>query len=96
MLCSAYEQHFGLEVRIARVSEDHRSPFPQSKGRDGRVLELIARAEDNALDSADMTLVGGAAENGVLRGLIDLMAAPSIGKVASNKADRPMSPVLLA
>jgi UDP-glucuronate decarboxylase len=96
MLCSAYEQHFGLEVRIARVSEDHRSPVAQSEGRDGRVLELIASAEDTALDSADATLVGSAAENGVLRGLIDLMAAPSIGKAGSNKAVRPMAPVLLA
>jgi UDP-glucuronate decarboxylase len=96
MLCSAYEQHFGLEVRIARIPEDHRSPVSKSKDRDGRVLELTAPAEDTALDSADTTLVGSATEDRVLRGLIDLMATPGIGKARSSAAVQPKSPVLLA
>jgi UDP-glucuronate decarboxylase len=96
MLCSAYEQHFGLEVRIARTPDDHRSPMSTSKDRDGRVLELIAPTEDTTLNSADTTLVGSAAEDGVLRGLIDLMAAPSIGKAGSKEAVPPKNPVILA
>lgn len=96
MLCSAYEQHFGLEVRIVRTPEDHRSPSSKSKDRDGRVLELTAPTEDTALNSADTTLVGSAAEDGVLRGLIDLMAAPSIGKAGSKEAVPPKNPVILA
>jgi UDP-glucuronate decarboxylase len=83
MLCSAYEQHFGLEVRIAHIPEDH-TPIPKPNDEDGRLLKLSAPTEETVLDSVDTTLIGTVVEDGVLRGLIDLMEAPSLGKAASN------------
>jgi nucleoside-diphosphate-sugar epimerase len=96
MLCSAYEQHFGLDIRIARVPEAHHHPSSKSKERDGRVLELIAPTEETALDSADTTLVESATDDGILRGLLDLMEAPGPGKAASNEAGLAETPVLVA
>ena len=88
MLCSAYEQHFGLEVHIARLPEVYNPPVSKRNDRGGRVLELVAPAEETPLDSADTTLVETAAEDDVLRGLIALMEAPALGKAPSGKIGR--------
>jgi UDP-glucuronate decarboxylase len=96
MLCSAYEQHFGLEVRIARVPEARHQPKSKSNDGGGQVLEVIAPAEETALNSADTTLVESAVSDGVLQSLVDLMAAPAPRKATSNKAGETKSAVLLA
>jgi nucleoside-diphosphate-sugar epimerase len=96
MLCSAYEQHFGLEVRIARVPEAHHQPKSRSNNGGGQVLEVIAPVEETVLDSADTTLVESAANDGVLQSLIDLMEAPAPRKATSNKAGPTKSAALLA
>ena len=84
MLCSAYEQHFGLEVRIAPFPEARPTTKRNSGG--GRTLELIAPTEENPEDSADTTLVEPAADDGIVRGLFDLMEAPGPAKAANREA----------
>jgi UDP-glucuronate decarboxylase len=85
MLCSAYEQHFGLEVRVAGVPEA-RQQSSKHKDGDGRVLEVIAPADETPVDSVDTTLVDNNTKDDVLRGLVDLMEAPGPGKAVSNEA----------
>jgi nucleoside-diphosphate-sugar epimerase len=96
MLCSAYEQHFGLEVRIARVPEAHHQPTSKNNNPGGQVLEVNAPAEETVLNSEDTTLVESAADDGVLQSLIDLMEAPAPRKATSSKAGQTKSAVLLA
>ena len=83
MLCSAYEQHFGLEVRIARDPVARQQRMSKGNDRGGRTLELIAPAVETPVDSADTTLIESAAEDGVVRDLFNLMEAPDPTKAAS-------------
>jgi nucleoside-diphosphate-sugar epimerase len=93
MLCSAYQQHFGLEVRIARLPEGHHQPLSKGDDGDTRVLELIAPTEIMGANSADTTLVGATADDGVLSGLIGLMEAPGPEKAGTSKAGQVKTPV---
>ena len=83
MLCSAYEQHFGLEVRIAPFPEAR--PTSKRNSRVARTLDLIAPAEENPEDSADTTLVEPAGEDSIVRGLFDLMEAPGPAKASNHE-----------
>jgi UDP-glucuronate decarboxylase len=93
MLCSAYQQHFGLEVRIAHLPESHHQPSSKSNDGDSRVLELIAPTKIMGANSADTTLVGATADDDVLNGLINLMEAPGPEKAGTSKADQVKTPV---
>jgi hypothetical protein len=93
MLCSAYQQHFGLEVRIAHLPESHHQPPSKSNDGDSRVLELIAPTEIMGANSADTTLMGATADDDVLNGLINLMEAPGPEKAGTSKADQAKTPV---
>lgn len=96
MLCSAYQQHFGLEVRIARLPESHHQPLSKSNDGGSRVLELIAPTEMAGANSTDTTLVGSTADDGVLSGLINLMEAPGPEKAGASKAGQVKTPVSAA
>jgi nucleoside-diphosphate-sugar epimerase len=93
MLCSAYQQHFGLEVRIAHLPEGHHQPLSKNNDGDSRVLELIAPTEIMGANSADTTLVGATADDGVLSGLINLMEAPGPEKAGTSRAGQVKTPV---
>lgn len=94
MLCAAYEQHFGLDIRIAHLPDPHH-PISTPHDGDGRVLHLRAPTNEAVLDSADTTLLDTDGDDGVLRGLIDLMEAPGLGKAASRSADPAATPAVL-
>jgi nucleoside-diphosphate-sugar epimerase len=88
MLCSAYQQHFGLEVRIARLPASHHPSLSKSNDGSSRVLELIAPTDIVGIHSADTTLVGATADDGVLSGLINLMEAPGPARAGTSEADQ--------
>jgi UDP-glucuronate decarboxylase len=93
MLCSAYQQHFGLEVRIARLPESYHQPISKSNDGDSRVLELITPTEMMGANSADTTLVGATADDSVLSSLINLMEAPSPEKAGTSEASQVKTPI---
>ena len=84
MLCAAYEEHFGLDVRIAQVSRFNRAETPQepSKVEDtGDVtLSIDLLTAGTLTESEDTTLIEASIENNdSLRALVDSMEAPRSG-----------------
>ncbi len=88
MLCAAYEEHFGLDVRIAQVPQFDRADTPKepSKVEDtGDVtLTIDLPTADTLTESEDTTLIEPSIENNdSIRALVDSMAAPGLARPVS-------------